>query len=951
MKKILSVFLAVMSLAACQEELMPVFQDDNNTLYTSMESIDATRTSMGENNNVLWSENDQIAAFLKTTLGTRYQIKEQYVGTVMGGFSKMQDSGSGDDLDSGQEIDHNVVVYPYSDQVWCMEHDDSSPAKSYKLNVVLPETQTYAENSFGNGTFPMVAVSSNNQFTFKNICGGLKLQFKGVDKIKSIKLEGIGGELISGKSSVVAYADGTKPMITMASTASASVTLDCGEEGILLSESTPTPFIIAVPPVTFASGMKITVTDTDGFSKTLTNTSSNTIKRSSLLNFPVITYKQNGVLEFAEGAITSFELSAEGGVVEVPVITNLEYQIMIPDDAKDWITVVETKVLREEYITLSVALNLTSLARSAEVSLVDNNGAVLQTITISQEAGGCDIDDSQFNPDLYLRYVSNSYYEGNGGAFDYNMYYYSSYIYNSAFANASKVEYKFQLASVPSSNCYLSVVKRSDSTFDIYFNQSGFHIQYTSFSWEELGINPTDLIVMSFEGDTMILNGKTFTLTSIKRGGYIFSGYYYDRDDGVYSKYYSFQDNAKLFYAKGWDADGKLTYLGGPSIAVGPSGVDEACWKSVYYFNNKISTQYDFAYYTEKQEYTPYGFGNLLGPEPEEVVETTDLSSAGTANCYIVSESGSYKFTPTKGNSSESVGAIATAEVLWETFGTDVTPSVGDLVKNVKYENGVITFETPSSFKEGNAVIAAKDASGNILWSWHIWLTDQPQGQEYYNNAGTMMDRNLGATSATPGDVGALGLLYQWGRKDPFLGSSSINDAFSAAMSTIRWPLGVPSNLSNGTIEYAISHPTTFITYNDINDDWYYSGSSSTDNTRWTTSETSKSIYDPCPSGWRVPDGGSSGVWSKAGFNEAIYDKINEGMSFGISSYLVTWYPASGYRASDGYLKHVGGYGSYWSGSPNGSDAYILFFDSSDWIRPAYKGYRAYGNSVRCIQE
>ena len=74
-------------------------------------------------------------------------------------------------------------------------------------------------------------------------------------------------------------------------------------------------------------------------------------------------------------------------------------------------------------------------------------------------------------------------------------------------------------------------------------------------------------------------------------------------------------------------------------------------------------------------------------------------------------------------------------------------------------------------------------------------------------------------------------------------------------------------------------------------------------------------------------------------------------MSFGISSYLLAWYPASGYRDSSGYLKHVGGYGSYWSVSPNGSDAYRLFFESSDWIRPAYNGYRAYGNSVRCIKE
>ena len=88
-------------------------------------------------------------------------------------------------------------------------------------------------------------------------------------------------------------------------------------------------------------------------------------------------------------------------------------------------------------------------------------------------------------------------------------------------------------------------------------------------------------------------------------------------------------------------------------------------------------------------------------------------------------------------------------------------------------ESGEIHFTTGDM--EGNALIALCNADGDILWSWHIWFTDDPRGQEYYNNAGTMMDRNLGATSATPGDVGALGLLYQWGRKDPFLGSSSIH--------------------------------------------------------------------------------------------------------------------------------------------------------------------------------
>ena len=336
-----------------------------------------------------------------------------------------------------------------------------------------------------------------------------------------------------------------------------------------------------------------------------------------------------------------------------------------------------------------------------------------------------------------------------------------------------------------------------------------------------------------------------------------------------------------------------------------------------------------------------------------------DLSENGTANSYIVSATGSYKFTTVKGNSSESVGAVSSAEVLWESFGTDVTPNVGDLVKNVKYADGTISFDTPSAFNEGNAVIAAKDASGTILWSWHIWLTDQPQGQEYYNNAGTMMDRNLGATSATPGDVGALGLLYQWGRKDPFLGSSSISSEIEAK-STGTWPSAVSSNSTNGTIEYATAYPTTFIKYNSTNYDWYYTGSSTTDNTRWTTSTAMKSIYDPCPSGWRVPDGGNNGIWSKAlgsssSFTDALlYDSTNEGLNFSgkFGSDQTSWYPASGYHGyNGGGLGYVGRGGYYWSASPNSFRAYSLCFFYDGRVNPSNGSYRAVGHSVRCLQE
>jgi uncharacterized protein (TIGR02145 family) len=337
-----------------------------------------------------------------------------------------------------------------------------------------------------------------------------------------------------------------------------------------------------------------------------------------------------------------------------------------------------------------------------------------------------------------------------------------------------------------------------------------------------------------------------------------------------------------------------------------------------------------------------------------------DLSSNGTANSYIVSESGSYSFSPTKGNSSESVGAISSVDVLWETFGTSETPSVGSLISSVSYADGKISFSTPQSYREGNAVIAAKDASGTILWSWHIWLTDEPEGQVYYNNAGTMMDRNLGATSANPGDVTALGLLYQWGRKDPFLGSISTFST-TVAMSTITWPSFVGSNTSNGTINgtiaYATEHPTTFISFDINNYDWYYTASSSADNTRW---QSVKTIYDPCPVGWRVPDGGSNGVWSTAlgsssSFtDESLYDSINRGINFsgrfGNASNI--WYPASGCRIYyDGSLYGVGSSGVYWSVTPNDYRAYDLDFRNDGDVNPSSTSYRVSGQAVRCARE
>ena len=369
---------------------MPEPECLNNELHASIEVFNMTKTSMDENRNVVWSDGDQLVAFMGTTLKSKYQIKSDCVGSTTGRFAEVTET-AGSTNESGQELGHNVTFYPYSSDVLCQQKD----ADSYGLSVILPEIQTYSKESFANGAFPMVAVSTSNRLSFLNVCGGLKLQFKGVDKIKSIKFEGLAEEKIAGPATVVAYADGSKPAINMNGDAVTSVLLDCGE-GVQLDENVPTTFIIAIPPMAFTSGMKITVTDTEGYSRVLANSSENTIIRSSLLTFPALTYTQVGVFELPEGALESYEVLAEGGNVEVSVRTNQEFNVVIPEDAQEWVTIVESKAVREETIVFYVAENEGLDDRTAEILFIGNDETVLQSINIFQEAVPMPVVDVEY---------------------------------------------------------------------------------------------------------------------------------------------------------------------------------------------------------------------------------------------------------------------------------------------------------------------------------------------------------------------------------------------------------------------------------------------------------------------------------------------------------------------------------------------------------------------------
>lgn len=132
---------------------------------------------------------------------------------------------------------------------------------------------------------------------------------------------------------------------------------------------------------------------------------------------------------------------------------------------------------------------------------------------------------------------------------------------------------------------------------------------------------------------------------------------------------------------------------------------------------------------------------------------------------------------------------VITADVLWEdVHGLIKTGQNYTLELDGAGENARIKVPV-SKNKKGNAVVTYK-VNGEIYWSWHIWVTDDPtNGSTYKSYSGVQrqlsdgtlenipdsewrwMDRNLGAIASSFTGSNwdkSGGLLYQWGRKDPF---------------------------------------------------------------------------------------------------------------------------------------------------------------------------------------
>lgn len=102
-----------------------------------------------------------------------------------------------------------------------------------------------------------------------------------------------------------------------------------------------------------------------------------------------ITFTQDGqskIFETRPGDNSIIPLMSDGCEIDIFVTTNMEYSVVIADEAQSWLSVADTRAsLRDEIVTISVAENQSYDSRSADVKFVDSHNEVLLTITIVQE--------------------------------------------------------------------------------------------------------------------------------------------------------------------------------------------------------------------------------------------------------------------------------------------------------------------------------------------------------------------------------------------------------------------------------------------------------------------------------------------------------------------------------------------------------------------------------------
>ncbi len=309
-------------------------------------------------------------------------------------------------------------------------------------------------------------------------------------------------------------------------------------------------------------------------------------------------------------------------------------------------------------------------------------------------------------------------------------------------------------------------------------------------------------------------------------------------------------------------------------------------------------------------------------------------------------------------------------------------------------QDSYLNFHVPADkIKNGNAVIAVKNASGTIMWSWHLWFdhkevletvkctnfqnkdynfTKQTLGFAYRKWYCTTYDKKRivkvkfeqAVGQKTPGKQHATitieqepnsakeisSTFYQFGRKDAFPGTDTTPDG------SFNNNGGDNMSVMNG-----IQHPETFYTYGST---WYNGYNQynlwSMDNTTTSFNDNAvvKTIYDPCPAGFHMPASNAFTGFTTNGQNNGpmnVSGAWDYGWNFNnkISSPDATvYFPASGYRnAYSGSLGYVGFDGNYQSAGPSNGDNSCCMYLGLNNMWPKNYGRQANGLSVRPVSE
>ena len=358
--------------------------------------------------------------------------------------------------------------------------------------------------------------------------------------------------------------------------------------------------------------------------------------------------------------------------------------------------------------------------------------------------------------------------------------------------------------------------------------------------------------------------------------------------------------------------------------------------------------------------------------------EKEDLSANGSSNCYVIMHKGPYSFNATVKGNGKTTSKLAAPSALKPASAKLVWQSVKGMISSVSFDEQTSTVNFTATRNPGNALIAALDSNGEIIWSWHIWYPEVEIAGMECSAGYQLMNVNLGALNNDCNSVNSLGMLYQWGRKDPFPGSPIMNGGNIFTLNSkvydingneVKISTSNDDPVSSDILAYSISHPTVNITNSihfSASRDWLVGKDCS--NALWGnpdgcerkdgkySNDGEKSYFDPCPVGWRVAPisalswitstggyiyatGDSGGVmtWS-AVFGEAEfagYDINGDGL-LNLNDYLDGWFltldakkgtysyfpAATRYDGQYGMLmgSMVGIWGTYWYNAPSEGD-------------------------------